>query len=224
MTWILTAQTTLPAVLETEVVDPVQTRVVRYDAEGQDHDLDVLGLRPGVPSTITVTAVAGEERVSAAPIVVTAERHQARTGYYVDVAVPERMEPGYTLVRDQAKIVVVDHTGTPIWSFGPVEDEYIPMELHRTASGNIRVLNNRYWAREQNIVFEIDMRGNEVARWAPAAWAAANPGTIGVDALAFHHEAHPGPNDTLFTLGVEGLLVPDYPTSETDPYAPRPRR
>ena len=68
----------------------------------------------------------------------------------------------------------------------------------------------------------LDLLGEVVHTWhASLSATPAPPGSIPVDLRRVHHEVFPTSHGTLLTLDQELATVTDYPTSDTNPAAPR---
>ena len=91
------------------------------------------------------------------------------------------------------------------------------------ANGNLLYMTTVTGIR--SLLVEIDLLGNVVRRWHPRALAGQAPaGSVLIDADALHHDLIELPSGSFVTLGSEARTFQDYPTSETDPDAPREPR
>ncbi len=135
---------------------------------------------------------------------------------------PHRMEPGLTLVpafkqegrsRVQDYTFAVDAQGTVRW--------YTDRDLSYVR----RLPNGQLFYGWKGSVGEMDMLGNVNASWHPANHS--TPGAFPPDSVAipdtarFHHDAYPLPNGNIVTIDKRTALVENFPTSESDPDAPR---
>lgn len=193
------------------------------------HSVVVLGLRPGTKHAIRVSVTDEQGNASTAgPLEVTTdplpEEFPPRE---VKISRPEAMEPGVTLFsvyrwprgntgpdRDYGLLVAVDENGEVVWSYRA--DHQI---------GNARRLRNGrilYVYGRSGGLAEIDMLGNTVRQWHTTGTPKTVPkGSIPVDTDTFHHEVYELPSGHFLALSTEVRAYDNYPTSETDPRAPK---
>lgn len=144
----------------------------------------------------------------------------------VAISQPERMEPGVTFIplmkwpRGQVDeqfglMIAVDDKGEVVWIY---RSNHSITELKRLANGNIAYMPGR-----DGRLVEIDMLGNIVRRWHTTGVPKKDipEDSIPVETDTFHHDFIQIPNGNFMTLSTEVREFENYPTSETDPDAPR---
>lgn len=203
----LTAVTDRPAALEI-TVDDGAVRWTQTSAAATRHEVLLLGLRPGARHHVSVVAVGGG-RERTLPLYVPPLPDWPRVTVTSD---PARMEPGLTLTQVGPYLAMLDAAGVARWALPDVDE---PHEATVTPRGTVRVVSGR------TRIVEVDLAGNEVASWRAARTHRDPDDGVPVDVAALHHDAHELPNGNLLALSIERRRFPDYPTSETDPGAPR---
>jgi hypothetical protein len=217
-----------------QVTDGENSWQLSYDAgHSPEQGLAVVGLRPDRRHHILVTIrdETGLETTSDPVDIITPPLPTDPTEFppiQVNVARPDRMEPGVTLFSPRraragdlqfgagfGMLVAVDHAGEVVWYYRT--DSRIS-DLERLANGHLIYLTQDYHA------VEIDLLGNVVAQWYAARRPHGPADAIPVDTLAFHHEVDELPSGNLVVLGVDRREIDGYYTSETDPDAPRVTR
>lgn len=141
------------------------------------------------------------------------------------VSQPERMEPGVTLfpatlwLNDKSTmsygyLIAVDAEGEVVW--------YLDTG-HRIA--DVRVLRNGhllYLHASFKYALEVDLLGNIIRQWHSSRTAKApNRRSVPVYIDSMHHELLELPDGNLMALATELRQFEDFPTSVTDPKAPR---
>src|SRR5437660_1921230 len=117
---------------------------------------------------------------------------------------PERMEPGYTLFKAQnvggpSYIVIVDSAGEVVWYSSDV-----------TLADVRQLPNGDLFIPLTTTMYEINMLGQTVKSWVvPAGWKVNN------------HDGVPTDHGTILYLSDTNRVVTNFPTSVTDPNAPR---
>jgi hypothetical protein len=114
-------------------------------------------------------------------------------------------------------IVALDDEGEVVWLR---DTGHTVGEIKRLKNGNLIYLTF------DNRAVEMNMLGRVVRQWFAArahnaADLAQSPGSIPVNAEAFHHDIIQLENGNLAVIGVEQRAFETYPTSERDPDAPR---
>lgn len=219
---ILEVHTTEPTTLEVTTWRGAHTETRHFEPLSADHEVPLLGLGPSADFGVRVTAhgAAGS---------ITSDDLSGRTPplpdgfptFDVELARPELMEPGYTLVPGgltEHYVAALDPAGRVAWYYRTTS--FID-EVHRTPTGLRLLVEDRdATSRLFGRVTEIDMRGRVLRSWAPAERAVNDiiplPPEIGV----LHHDVHPAPDDGWFSLTVEPVVEPQYPMSALDPLAP----
>ncbi len=142
------------------------------------------------------------------------------------VARPDRMEPGVTLMviyrwidqaldREFGLLVAVDERGEIVWHYRPRHPIHAATLLD---NGRLLCIVER-----AGTMIEIDFLGAVHRRMHTTGIPKPAPisPSVAVDTDTFHHDAIELPNGNMATLSTEIRRLPDYPTSETDPNAPR---
>ena len=135
------------------------------------------------------------------------------------------MEPGVTLFnlmrwpdsgpdRTYGSLVIVDAAGQVIWFH---DAGFTLLDARRLRNGHLLYMHSR-----DGRIVEIDMLGNVMGRWHSTGIPKDVPDdSVPVDTDTFHHDVVELPNGNFLTLGSELRPFDDYPSSETDPTAPR---
>lgn len=113
-------------------------------------------------------------------------------------------------------LVGIDQNGDIVWH------REMPGQVHdvqRLSNGNL------LWLTGNFILNELDLLGNHVARWYPLHHK-DNPPPDGilVETQSFHHSIAEMPSGNFVTLSHETQDFDDYPSSDTDPDAPKETR
>jgi len=175
-----------------------------------DHSLPLLGFKPdrvyGVE--VFVQDLAGNRVSAPDPILlITDPLPSDFAPMRVLRSRPDKMEPGYTLLRPVAPpylrgyVAVIDNKGEVVWYSGRTSN----FGVRRLANGNLLYpLHTQFQ--------EINMLG-EVAR----SWVLPF-------GMGYHHDAVPTDYGTFLYLSRGSRVVADFPTSATNPDAPRATR
>lgn len=113
-------------------------------------------------------------------------------------------------------LVGIDQAGEVVWH------RRMPGQMH-----DIQYLSNGnlLWMTGNFLLNEIDLLGNPVARWYPLHHKENPPdGAIAVPTQSFHHSVAEMPSGNLVTLSHETRDLDNYPSSDTDPDAPKETR
>jgi len=197
------------------------------DEFSTEHELMVLGLRPGRTNTVEIEVESEDGTAGEAQsfTVETAPLPDYLPPIEVRVSRPAAMEPGLTLVplfrwyeqqtdNDYGAILAIDAQGDVVWFY---ETDIVADEPRLMPNGNLF-----YQYNQPGGLVEIDMLGNEVRRWYAAKLQDdPPPNAIPVDIETFHHDTTLMPSGNFLTFSSEVRRFEDYPTSETDPTAPR---
>ena len=193
-----------------------------------DHVVPILGMRPGRTHTVRVVVTDEDGRTS------TSEGLEISTDPLPDdfppidvrVSEPDRMEPGVTLFepiyrgeggteREAHLLVAVDAAGEVVWYYKAPQPA---SDARRLRNGNLLFRTGR-----AGPLYEIDMLGNLVAQWHTNRTPEDLVGTESmlVDIETLHHETFETPSGSIVAISNELRVYDDYPTSDTDPDAPR---
>ena len=198
------------------------------DAATTDHVVPILGMRPG--RTHVVRVVVTDEHGATS----TSEPFQVTTDRLPDdfppidvrVSMPDRMEPGITLLepvyrseddseRDDHLLIVVDAAGEVVWYYKSVQPV---SDARRLQNGNLLYRSGR-----AGPLYEIDMLGHTVSVWhtnrTPDDQIESE--SIHIDTETLHHETFETPSGNILGISTELRPYENYPTSDTDPNAAR---
>jgi arylsulfate sulfotransferase len=224
----VTFQTDRPTSVALEISDGQRTRQVDPRMPvGTDHDVPILGLRPDTAQTVTVIVTdedGATARSDALPITTDPLPEDFPT-LDVRLSTPERMEPGFLLLEPSfmpqtpglegdSWLIVLDATGEVVWFY---RASHGVADVKRISNGNL------LYGSGNSGLYEIDMLGNVASHWT-SELVADDGGEAGGIELAIdtlHHESLETPWGNLMALTTELRTIDDYPTSETDPAAPR---
>jgi arylsulfate sulfotransferase len=208
------------------IIDGEHTSTVTpNDAFVTDHELMVLGLRPGRLNTVEVSVEneRGESGETASVDVTTEPLPDYFPPIDVTLSRPARMEPGFTVLplnrfngpepdSEFGLFVAVDAQGEVVWYY---EAEHSVDESRRLHNGNILYRHFR------TDLYEIDMLGNIVNHWVASTIRDDVPeSAIRVDTDTFHHDVLEMPSGNFLALSSELRDVDAYPTSLEDLEAP----
>jgi len=193
-----------------------------------DHELMVLGLRPGRLNTVEV-AIENERGDAGTPASTTVETPPV-PDYYPPINVtlsrPARMEPGYTLIplirshpetlidEEFSLVLAIDAQGDIVWAY---EAPHIVDVLRPLMNGNFL-----YQSFRNGYMIEIDQLGRTIAEWHTTGIPQEHSATsIPVETDSFHHDTLETSSGNLLALSSEVRRFEDYPSSEEEPDAPR---
>ena len=193
-----------------------------------NHVVPVLGMRPDRTHVVRVV-VADENGVTS-----TSEPFEVTTDPLPDdfppldvrVSVPDRMEPGITMLeptyrseddseRDDHLLVAVDETGDVVWYY---KAAHPASDARRLQNGNLLYRSGR-----AGPLYEIDMLGNTVAEWHTNRTPEDRRGitSLHIDTETLHHETFETQSGNILGISTELRPYDNYPTSDTDPAAER---
>ena len=177
-----------------------------YDYD-TNHSVPLLGFQAGQSNVITVTVhdLFGNEAAASKPVVfVTKPLPTSFPLCKVWTSEPEKMEPGYTLVRiinenlGNGYMTVLDNSGNIVWYSG------VPAQL------DVRQLENGdLFIPEVTNFTEINMLGDTVHNWNV-------PNMLTID----FHDGVPTDHGTILYLNDQSKVVTNFPSSATNPNAP----
>ena len=210
-------------------------------AQGGKYALPVLGMHPGRIHEIELSLAAPDGRRAS-------YKFQHRTPLLpgnplafppldVQLAQPERMEPGITFLSvrrralgrphwmtegqrkfstDWGMLVAIDARGEVIWYY---QSESRTAGIDRLRNGNLLM------HRADSSTLIIDMLGRQVQQFYAEKRPYPppdNPNAIPVKGLqTLHHQPHQMPNGNFLAFSANGYLLKNYYTKDTDPNAPR---
>lgn len=217
-----------PTVATMTIEDGINsTTVAPNEAFATEHELTVLGLRPGRDHTVTVT-VRDENGLETASEPLTFSAPPLPEGFPPierKVSRPAKMEPGVTIAsffrwpgfdldRDYGLFVALDNAGEVVWYY---ETDQPADDPRRTQDGTFIYTTGR-----EGYMYEIDMLGNVVNKWhSTGIPKESDDDSISIETDSFHHDMDILPNGNLLVLSTEVREFEDYPTNDNDPDAPR---
>ncbi len=224
----LTFSTDTPTLATLHIYDGKETTVVTpKDEYATEHDLMVLGLRPGRTNSVRVTVKdrAGAEAASETMEIVTDPLPDDFPPIELKISRPRKMEPGYTMVPlfrwagagpDQhfGLVLILDAHAEVVWYY---QNDLPIGDLIPTGHGTYTHQIDR-----NGRMREIDMLGNTLRSWHTTGVPKEVPeGSIPVDTDTFHHDHQILENGNFLMLSTEVRDFEEYPTSEKDIDAPR---
>lgn len=225
---IITARTEPATRLRATLESDEGIETIRYAQLATEHRLPILGLLPEHTYTVTVAAETNEGGVTLYPEpfpLVTPPLHPdfPAIQHLFHRPAAER-EGGYTFVVLHGSLVdgtdppfgfqtiAFDREGRTRWYFWDSVDS-----LHGVQSlptGNLLLQFSQK-------IIEIDMFGDIRGEWRPEG-IAGGPLAVTLPGVSrMHHAAVPTSDDTILTLDSEFRTVENFPTSDTDPDAPK---
>jgi len=226
---ILTFKTDVPAVATITVSDG--TREITgtpTQSPTTDHNLPVLGLRPGRDNTVTFSVKDnnGNTAEATAGAIATDPLPDGFAPIELRMARPRKMEPGFTFVPlfrwpgmepqdDYGLVYALDARGEVVWYLHTV---YSFGEVFKNDAGNLVFQIGR-----DGVMKELDMLGNEIRSWHTTGVPKDDipEDSIPVETDTFHHTMELLPNGNFLMLSTEVRHFEDYYTKETDPNAER---
>jgi len=152
----------------------------------------------------------------------------------VKSATPIPMEPGFTLLslrrrpvtrmiwhtprqrkflRDYSLLVALDEEGCVVWYY---RSDFRISGIQKLSNGNLFFHTADYRS------IEMDIRGEILTTWFASRRPAGRvEGGISIDADSLHHQPHETPDGNFLCMSANARTFDDYPTSDTDPTAPR---
>ncbi len=205
---LIQLETDEPVRITLQVSDGADNRTIEFAEFSSQFAVPLLGLKPATDYTIDVilTDRHNQQQVLTPALTVTTPALPADfPSINVLVSEPGLMEPGYTMMArfvraagDPGYTIIVDNAGQEVW--------------YSTLAGltNYQLDNGNLLYRTDNDVIEIDLLGNQVSRM-----TLADPGT------RLTHDMYPTVVQTYLSITITQATVENFPTSETDPDAPR---
>ena len=219
---LLRFQTNVPTRADVQVTTKDFSHTISINELSTSHSIPVLGLRPDREYQIVVNAFTKESQNSVLSKTLTVSTEPLPDGFpSLNVAkrIEGKVEPGFTLFdiipeggnkEFGALIVAVDTYGEIVWY--QVGSRYTDVQQLR--NGNILFI-------EGTKVVEMDMLGTRANEWKAVRNPPQSKTHRYVDTGIFHHEIYPLLRGNYLSISVESRIYKDYPTSATDPKAPR---
>jgi arylsulfate sulfotransferase len=204
---VITLTTDVPSRVALSISDGAEKWGVEFPDLALNHSVPVLGLKPASSYSIDVTVIdqAGARTALSPPLrAVTAPLPADFPKVSVYQSEPARMEPGF---------ILLDKTRRPVGGrteYAMILDLHGQVRWYSTVGGHdgMRQLPNGRLLLLNSA--EMDLLGNVVV-----------PRTLQVPGLFLHHDIFPMQNGNFLSLTLEKVVIPNYPTSEIDPNAPR---
>jgi len=208
---LIEVATNIPSEATLEVTDGIDSWRVRFPDSLLAHSLPLLGLKPDSAYDVNLILSAPGETSVISPLLATTDPLPADfPAITVLASDPIRMEPGFTLTdclrRDAGDArtsytIAVDARGELVW--------YLTRCLRQ---GIQQLPNGNIIHKVGNTITETDMLGADV-KAVPTAYP-GDPGTT------LHHDLHLTPYGTYLSLSRTGVMIDNFPTSDSDPTAP----
>ena len=225
----ITLRTNRPTTVALEFDDGEQLWTVDLrDPAAVQHIVPILGMRPD--RTHRIRVIVTDERggtTASEPFEVTTDPLPADfPPLDVRVSDRDRMEPGVTMLeptyrsaadsgRDEHWLVAVDEAGAVVWYYRAAQSA---SDARRLQNGHLLYRTGR-----AGPLYEIDMLGHTVSQWHTNRTPEDQVGhdSIHIDTETLHHETFETVSGTILGISTEFRTYDNYPTSDTDPEAPR---
>ncbi|QXD23300.1 aryl-sulfate sulfotransferase [Opitutia bacterium ISCC 51] len=191
------------------------------------HVVPILGMRAGRTHKVTVVVSnsAGQTERSEPIEIKTDPLPEDFPPIEIKVSQPDKMEPGFTFIEptyvpvDDSKrpndwIIALDEDGEVVWYYKTPPGV---ADTQRLENGNL------IFTAKNVGIFEIDMLGNIISHWYSnlAKEDQIYEDSIHVDTDTLHHEFAVRKSGNILAISTEVRKYDNYPTSETDPDAPK---
>ena len=204
---VVTVTTDAPVRISLSISGGGETWGVEFPELGLAHSVPVLGLKPSTAYTIEVTLrdpSGNRQKLTPALNATTGPLPANFPKIGVFQSDPSRMEPGYLLLDKTRRplapageyAMILDRQGEVRWYSSTASYD----GMRQLPNGRLLLLDTS----------ELDLLGNII-----------RPRTLDVPGLFLHHDMYPMQNGHFLSLTLEKVVIPNYPTSETDPDAPR---
>jgi arylsulfate sulfotransferase len=219
---LLTLSTDIPTQVELAITDGHQKRIVKFSQFSKTHSHPVMGFKPDKSYQIQVSVISrgGIKTAYQKPLETATEPLPDGFPHITTItSKPDQMEPGYTLfdvipegsnAEFGALIVIVDAKGEVVWY--QTGSRYT--DVRQNVAGHLLFLEGGKYV-------EMDMLGNRLQEWKAMGQSNQKISAFPVATPAFHHEVYPMDNGHFLALSIEERTYDNYPTSDTDPAAPK---
>jgi hypothetical protein len=195
--------------------------------EATEHVVPILGMRAGLKHEVTLVVSDSAGRTARSePIEITTDPlPEDFPPIEIRVSQPDKMEPGFTFIeptyvpvgdmkRPNDWIIALDAEGKVVWYYKSPPGV---ADTQRLENGNLM-----FTAKNVGL-YEIDMLGNLVSHWHSnlAKEDQKTENSIHVDTDTLHHEFAVRKSGNILAISTEVRSFDNYPTSETDPDAPK---
>ncbi len=204
---VLQLSTDVDSRVSVSVTEGTNTWQRNFYDYGTAHSLPLLGFKPGRTNAITVTVhdrYRNAVTASQPLLFVTGPLPDDFPPSVLLASQPDKMKPGYTLFRlqnyndDAAYLTIVDNAGEVVWYSGVAST----LDVRQLSNGDLFVPLTMSFV-------EINMLGETVNSWEA-------PDGLSID----FHDGVPTPHDTILYINDQDQLVPNFPSSSTNPNAP----
>jgi len=219
---LLSFQTSVPSTAKLQVKTGDFSHTIEVSNKNTTHAIPVLGLRPAREYVINLEVFVKGSTRSALNKTLTLSTEPLPEGFprfKVTKRVDGMMEPGFTLfdiipegdnTEFGSLIAIVDTYGELVWY--QIGTRYT--DLQQLGNGNILFI-------EGSKVVEMNMLGERKNEWQAIHNPPKRDNQLYVNTRIFHHEIHPTPRGNFLSVSIEYRSYLNYPTSVTDPNAPR---
>ncbi len=222
---VMKFQTDMPAVpTRVDIEGGTNSDLKHSDKFATEHEVLVLGLKPGKTQTVTIGLVneTGQTGATQPVSVTTSPLPDYFPPLEITVRKPEKMEPGYSLIpymkwpktgldEKFGLLALYDNEGEVIWYY---KIDHTLTEVRRISTGNFVFNRGR-----NGLQYEIDMLGNTVRQWHTTGIPKEDvpESSVPIETDSFHHDFFEMPGGNFLTLSTEVRHFDDYPASETKP-------
>lgn len=202
-----------------------EPKTIDFEGFSTSHSLPVLGFTPDDTFIIdvTITDESLNKRVLDQPIMVITGPLPVEFPI-IDAQVNEELvEPGVTLITLRpfgtiddigTYLAIINNQGDVIWYHKPGESSSVT-DLRRISNGNILFI------QDDTTIKEIDMLGNVISEFHSLNNGSPSPESILINTDGVHHEVFEKTDGNFLVLGLEARIFDNYPSSESDPFAPK---
>jgi arylsulfate sulfotransferase len=205
---VLELTTSEPSRVTLSIDDGSTPYAVVFPETSTDHLLPVLGLKPNSSYVVTATAFSGTAVTARAAFSLQTDPLPPEfPSVQVVTSTESRMEPGFTLIDRFRR----RRTEEPAETYSAIFDAAGEVVWYSNSGGRAtrRLANGHLMYFVDNSMVESDLLGNQTV--VPLQ----DPG------LGLHHDLFPTEHGTLLSLSRTSVEIENYPSSETDPDAPR---
>ena len=196
-----------PVRVTLRITDGTEAWAIQFPEFAQQHSVPLLGLRAADSYTVQVMLTDQNGNRTLLPQTLLAHTDPLPADFptiSVFYRNPAKMEPGFTMMDKMRRVgstgamytMIVDNNGTVRW-YSTVGGQD---GMRQLPNGRLLLLDSS----------EMDLLGNIF-----------HPRVLAVPGLFLHHDLFPTAYGNFLSLSLEKVHVPNFPTSETDPGAPR---
>jgi putative cell wall-binding protein len=216
---VVNATTTVPTKLTVAITDGSNSWVHESDDFTTDHEIPLLGFRPGRTHEIDIVATDTDGTSYETAPILTWTAPELPTGFPTMTVTGDSTaaEPGLTLfpvyrfTGTNKYVVAVDTAGDVVWYH---ETDEIFGDVRQLPSGNLLMV------RDKDDIVEMDILGNVVREWHASNRSPAPSGSIPIDTDSIHHEVVPLASGNYLTLSSEVRTFESYLVDASHPNPP----